>query len=140
MTATRQEQLRPARWAPYTLRIDGGWLVLVGIMMIALTAQGYSGGSGPYGALRGSPFVIGFATAFLMIAVIGAGLIVGSARPHRPWHVLGILVHVALAVADLTFLDLTTQLFGPSPVVAVELVCHAVFIAAHTTAIVRRDR
>ena len=117
--------------SPWTLRLDGVFLVLAGgIAMIAETI-GHFFGVGPFAAAQGSPHTIGGFEAHGFAVLIGVLLFRGAVRADRHlWHVVGLSTHLFLAAANILF----WSAFAQQNLVAVGYVTtalHTVFFIAH---------
>ena len=115
------------------LRLDGAFLLIVGLLAMALELRGHFLGSGPLAHLAGSPFTIGGFEAHGLAAILGVQLLVHARDPQpRPWHGLGLAVHLLLGGANLAF----WPSFAAQGLLAMGVVttaCHAAFAAAHAT-------
>lgn len=124
-------------WTKVLLLVDGSFFLLVGVFVSVIANQGHADGRGPFGrALEGQPHVVGFVEAGLLIAVIGAGLIVvGLRAPSRLWHGWAVLAHSTLAAVDLTYMGEMASMHLPATNLLALVLVHTVFIAAHVTAL-----
>jgi hypothetical protein len=127
------------RWPKVTLIVDSIFFLLMGISSWVFDRQSYSEGSGPFGdALRGSPHVLGFVEAHMLVAVIGLGLLAAAfTGPSATWQVFAIVAHISLASVDLGYRDQADQLGGVSGTLPVIVSIHAVLIVAHIVGITR---
>lgn len=124
-------------WARVLLLVDGSFFLIVGAFVSIIANQGHTDGKGPFGrALEGQPYVVGFVEAGLLIAVIGAGLVVSGLRtPSRLWHGWAILAHGTLAAVDLTYMGAMASMHLPATNLVALVLIHTVCIAAHVAAL-----
>lgn len=88
----------------WTLRLDGLFLTLTGVAASVADIAGHFFGTGPMAKMLNSPYTIGGFEAHALAAIIGVLLLRGSRLDdRRPWHVLGISVHLLLGTANLIF-------------------------------------
>lgn len=125
----REASLGLSRW---TLRIDGLFLALAGSAALIAETVGHFFGVGPLAATLGSPHTIGGFEAHALAIIIAVLLLRGAALvQRRPWHVLGLSVHLLLGLANILFWSSFVQ----QDVLAVGFVTtalHLVFVIAHT--------
>jgi len=132
VTGSRPEPGRPLRWSRTVLLVDGALLIGIGLFASGAAIQSYVDGSGPFSTVvQDQPYVVGFVESGLLIAVIGAGLLAASRRPHPRWHGWAVLAHGTLIAIDLGFLDTLGSIGVPTTVVIALALLHAVSIAAH---------
>jgi hypothetical protein len=125
------------RWSRITLVLDACFLLFMGLSATASALMSSANGSGVMGSLfLGQPFVLGFVEATLLVAVIGAGLLLAAFREPRPvtWHVFAIIAHVALACVDIGYADSIATL-GMGGTGYTLPVLHALFVVAHLVGI-----
>lgn len=121
-----------------TLRLDGAFLLIVGVLAMVLEARGHFLGSGPLAHLAGSPYTIGGFEAHGLAAILGMQLL-AHARDAvlRPWHGLGLAVHLLLGAANLAFWPGFAAL-GMRPMGVATTAVHLGFVAAHAMLLLRR--
>ena len=89
------------RWI---LRLDGGFLTLAGSVALLADTGGHFFGVGPMAEMFGSPFAIGGFEAHGLAAILGVSLLyAANLADRRPWHALGLSVHLLLGTANLMF-------------------------------------
>ena len=92
------------RWARAALRMDGAFLLAVGMLAMLLELVGHFGGKGPLAHLWQSPYTIGGVEAHGLAAILGALLLRQAGDEDlRPWHACALAVHFLLGVANLMF-------------------------------------
>lgn len=90
-----------SRW---TLRLDGGFLMLAGGSAMVAETIGHFFGVGPLAATYGSPHTIGGFEAHGFAIIIGTLLIRATAlADRRLWHIVGLITHLFLGAANLLF-------------------------------------
>ena len=122
-----------SRWSRITLVLDACFLLVMGISATVSAWMSSANGSGIMGSLfRGQPFVLGFVEATLLVAVIGAGLMIAAVGEQRPtaWHVFALIAHVALASVDIGYVDEVAALGMGGSGYTVPVI-HGLFIVAH---------
>jgi hypothetical protein len=124
-----------------TLVLDGCFLAAVGLITTVAVFRGEAG-NGPFGsALRGQPFVVGFAEATLLITVIGLGaLAAGLFAASWIWHAFLVAVHVTLMGVDLGFRAQMTRMGLDVQGTTVLSGFHAAFVVAHGFCLVQVTR
>jgi hypothetical protein len=116
------------------LRIDGAFLVFVGVVQVPIELASHYFGIGPYGEhFVGSPDTIGFVEAHGLALLIGLLLLgVAALAPTRAWHLFAAGVHLLLGGANVLFWGSFVAL-GLTPMGAIATVIHALLIGAHLT-------
>lgn len=126
--------LATARW---TLRLDGAFLLIVGLLAMGLEARGHFLASGPLAHLAGSPYAIGGFEAHGLAAILGVQLLVHARDPMpRRWHLLGLAVHLLLGSCNLLFWPSFAAL-GMLAMGVATTACHLGFVAAHAALALR---
>ena len=98
-------------WRRLTLRIDGGFLGLVGLAQMLFEVLSHYVGIGPLAdRFLNSPYTIGFFEAHGLAVFLGLLLIKFSSRPERFWNWLAVAIHVFLGGANLLFWGSFVQL------------------------------
>lgn len=117
-----------SRW---TLRLDGIFLALAGSAALLVETVGHFFGVGPLAATRGSPHTIGGFEAHGLAIIIAVVLLCAATVPkRRPWHFLGLGVHLLLGLANILFWTSFVQ----QDLLAVGVVTtalHLIFVVAH---------
>jgi len=98
-------QKRSLRISKTVLRLHGSLLIVATLLLTAASGQGYLSGSGQFAMLHSEPIgYIGLFQAYLLMTTMGIVLWLGSAMVNvRPWHLVGILGHLAPLVANFLF-------------------------------------
>ncbi len=126
-----------SRW---TLRLDGGFLVIAGSAALLADTTGHFFGVGPMAEMFGSPYTIGGFEAHGLAVILGV-LLLGAAKlaDRRSWHALGLSVHLLLGTANLifwsSFLQLDVLMIG-----VVTTALHSIFICAQAACLWRGTR
>lgn len=96
---------RSLRISKMVLRLHGSLLIVATLALTAASGQGYLSGSGPFAMLHSEPIgYIGLFQAYLLMTTMGVVLWLGSTMVKvRPWHLIGILGHLAPLVANFLF-------------------------------------
>ena len=119
---------RLSRWI---LRLDGLFLAVAGVAALIAETLGHFLGIGPLAATLGSPHTIGGFEAHGLAVIIAVVLFHAATLPERrPWHFLGLSVHLLLGTANIVFWSSFVQ----QDLVEVGLVTtalHVIFVAAH---------
>ena len=90
-----------SRW---TLRLDGGVLVIAGSFGLLADITGHFLGVGPMADMFGSPHTIGGFEAHGLAVILGVLLLRAAKQANRrSWHALGLSVHLLLGAANLVF-------------------------------------
>ncbi|MCH8329995.1 MAG: hypothetical protein IH946_01220 [Bacteroidetes bacterium] len=94
------------------LRIHGSFIIFLGIALTANSMVGTFLGVGKFAFLSEMPFaLVGLMQAYLLIAVIGIALWMGSYHPDpRKWHLIGALAHVPPLAANIIFFGLFVEM------------------------------
>jgi hypothetical protein len=112
-----------------TLQADGLFLAVAGAIGIASDTAGYFLATGPMASLSGSPQAAGQAEAHGLAVMLGVLLIRGAALSNRrPWHVLGLSIHLLLGVVNLAFWPIFAQM-GLVAAGWVTTILHAAFVS-----------
>lgn len=123
-------------WHRSLVRVDGGFLLLIGLSLFVAVLVGYFTGRGPMGDyLHGMAYTIGFAEAFglaIMIAVVLLGM--AKAGDLRPWMGLALAVHALLGGANLLFWEIFDQT-GMVAMGVIVTIIHGLFVIAHASAL-----
>ncbi len=124
----------PTGWV---LRINGGFLVLAGLVALMADLGGYFFAAGPFASLAGEPTAIASVEAHGLGALAGLLIWRGAAMGQR-WgrHALALLVHLFLCLCNLLF----WQVYVEMQILAVGVVsttAHAVFVAVHLACLAR---
>jgi hypothetical protein len=91
-------------WRQLTLRVDGGFLGLVGLFQMLFEVLSHYVGIGPLAdRFLNSPYTIGFFEAHGLAVFIGLLLIKFSSKSDRFWNWLAVAIHVFLGGANLLF-------------------------------------
>jgi hypothetical protein len=117
--------------AGWTLRIDGGFLLVAGLGALTADLVGYFFAVGPFASLAGQPIAIGSVEAHGFGALTGLLIWRGAGASER-WgrHALALVVHLFLLLCNLLF----WQIYAEMQILAVGVVstaAHAVFVTAH---------
>jgi hypothetical protein len=125
--------------AGWTLRINGGFLLGVGLAALIADLVGYFFGVGPFASLAGQPTAIGSVEAHGLGALVGL-LIWRGADTSQRWsrHALALAVHMFLLVCNLLFWKVYTDL-QILTVGIVSTAAHAVFAATHLACLARAE-
>jgi hypothetical protein len=113
-----------------TLRSDGGFLVIAGSAALLADLAGHFFGVGPMAEMFGSPYTIGGFEAHGLAAILGVLLLhAANLADRRPWHALGLSVHLLFGTANvmfwLSFVQLDVLMVG-----VVTTAMHVVFSCA----------
>jgi hypothetical protein len=124
-------------FAGWTLRINGVFLLAVGLAALTADLVGYFFAVGPFASLAGQPIAIGSVEAHGFGALVGL-LIWRGAGTSRRWsrHALALAVHLFLLLCNLLFWKVYTDL-QILPVGIVSTAAHAVFVTAHLACLAR---
>jgi len=126
-----------SRW---TLRIDGGFLMLAGGCAMVAETVGHFFGVGPLAATQGSPHTIGGFEAHGLALIIGVLLLRAAGLADRPlWHTVGFATHLLLGATNLLFWSSFVH-HGVVVVGIVTTALHAVFVVAHASCLQRSYR
>jgi len=117
--------------SPWTVRLDGCFLILAGGAALLMETIGHFLGIGPLASTLESPHTIGGFEAHGLAVLIGVLLVRAADLPERRmWHVVGLVTHVFLGGANLLFWNS----FVVQDLVLVgwvSTIFHFLFIAAH---------
>lgn len=114
-----------SRWS---LRLDGGFLVAAGSGGIVADTVGHFFGVGPLSETLGSPHTIGGFEAHGLAVILGSFMLhSANAMQRRKWHALGLIVHLLLGTANVTFWASFAQL-GVLPVGIITTALHVAFV------------
>lgn len=96
---------KSTRISKAVLRIHGSLLIVATLALTTASGLGYRSGSGQFGMLHAEPIgYIGLFQAYLLMTTLGVALWVGSTMVKtRPWHLIGILGHLAPLAANFLF-------------------------------------
>lgn len=123
-----------ARW---TLRADGAFLIVVGLLAMVHEARGHFLGSGPVAHLFQSPYTIGGFEAHGLAAILGTLLVAhAGATPLRRWHLCGLAIHALLGGSNLLFWSSFVQLDLLALGIATTVI-HVAFVIAHAGFVAR---
>ena len=90
--------------SPWTLRLDGIFLMLAGGLAMIAETVGHFFGAGPFASDLGSPHTIGGFEAHGLAFLIGVLLLRGARlADRRLWHRVGFVTHLFLGSANLLF-------------------------------------
>ena len=119
------------RWHRIVLRLDGGFLALVGGLQIVFELLSHFMNTGPWGHIfTDSPYTIGFVEAHSLALLIGLLFLrVAAPNPQPHWHLFAGGVHLLLGGANLLFWDSFVQ-FGLVAPAVVATFFHGVFLIA----------
>jgi len=122
------------------LRIHGTFLIVAGVTLAINSTIGTFAGFGPLKFLQDEPFgLVGLFQAYLLIAIIGMVLWMGSAGENiRKWHLVGALAHIPPLTMVIVFWDLFATV-DMTPIAVGSLVFHVTFIVIETTAFVYKS-
>jgi hypothetical protein len=135
MTLPSHQATAPARpaqgLADRVLRLNGGFLLAVGLSALTADIVGYFRGVGPFASLAGQSIAIGSVEAHGLGALVGL-LVWSAAGNSRRWggHLLALGVHLFFCLCNLLF----WQVYTDMQIVAVGIIstaAHALFFAAH---------
>lgn len=137
MVALRSGPLAPTGAITWLLTLNGGFLVLVGAIQLALELIGHAG-AGPYASMfADSPYTIGFAEAHGLALLVGATLLAQRRQPVRRLnHVLPLCAHLLLGTANIVFWASFTT-WGLVVPGLVATIGHGVFVLAHGVVLTR---
>ena len=126
-----------SRW---TLRLDGGFLAVVGSFALLVDITGHFFGVGPMAEMFGSPYTIGGFEAHGLAVILGVLLLRAAKLADRClWHTLGLSVHLLLGTANLmfwpSFLRLDVLMIG-----VVTTALHIIFMGAQAACLWRGSR
>jgi hypothetical protein len=121
----------------WTLRLDGGFLVIAGSGGLLSDTVGHFFGAGPMAGTLGSPYTIGAFEAHGLAVIVGGFMIhTASFAERRLWHALGLIVHLLLGTANLMFWPSFVQLnVVPAGIVTTAL--HIAFVGAQAVCLAR---
>jgi hypothetical protein len=98
-------------WRQLILRLDGGFLVIVGLAQMLFEVLSHYVGIGPLAdRFLDSPYTIGFFEAHGLALFIGLLLIKFSSKPERFWNWLAVTIHIFLGSTNLLFWESFVQL------------------------------
>jgi branched-subunit amino acid permease len=109
--------------------------MLVALGSAVATTIGWMTGIGLFGFMQQNPMVwVGLIQAYLLMAIIAALLLLGSAEAHtRKWNVVGALAHGAPLIAALSSLDVFESM-GALGIVRVAIAFHLAWLCLETIA------
>jgi hypothetical protein len=129
---------RPAHsLAAWALRINGVFLLAVGLAACTADMLGYFYAAGPFAELDGQASAIASVEAHGLGALVGA-LIWNGTRSSEPWnrHALALVVHGFLMLCNLLYWKVYADLHIV-PVGIVSTAAHALFFAVHLACLAR---
>lgn len=102
MTDLHEKAIRISR---AVLRLHSAVLIFATLALTTSSGLGYLSGKGQFGMLHAEPIgYIGLFQAYLLMTTLGVALWVGSTMVRtRPWHLIGILGHLAPLAANFLF-------------------------------------
>ena len=120
----------PRDLARFTLRLNGGLLLVAGLAALGADLAGYHFAAGPFAGLAGQPLAIGAVEAHGLAALVGLLLLRGAQQQQRwGWHLLALGVHLFLGVCNLLFWPVYGLMGAPTVGVA-STAAHALLASA----------
>ncbi|HKR61961.1 MAG TPA: hypothetical protein VJS64_19900 [Pyrinomonadaceae bacterium] len=121
----------------WTLRLDGGFLVIAGTAALLADTAGHFFGVGPLAMTMNSPYTIGSFEAHGLAVILGFLLLHAVKLIDRQlWHALGLSIHLLLGTANLlfwsSFLQLDVLIVG-----IVTTALHFIFVGAQAVCLRR---
>ncbi len=121
------------------LRVHGTILVLLGLGLTTNATIGTFRGIGVFHFLQENHLaMVGLSQAYLLMAIIGAVLWLGSVEQNvRKWHAIGAVAHAPPLAMLITFWNLFGELNMVS-VAVIAAIIHSVFLCVESTALLYR--